>query len=200
MKTRLLFSFLLIILASGCVSSLHPLYSSDTLVFRNEMLGTWVQSDGEGQWIFKKEDPLGDSYSYYTLNYTEKEVNSHKESQSNYNVHLVKLNNYYFLDFELLLSDEEQEKLLGNFFSPVLVTHKFAKIDIASGKLKLYLFDDDWLTDLFEKQKIRMKHEKMEDTSILLTASTAELQKFVTKYADDEQAFSDELVLIRKAL
>lgn len=198
MKIYLGIGILLITIMSSCVSSLHPLYSADTLTTRSEMEGSWMESDGNGQWTFVKEEALG--YNYYELTYIEKELNSNKTRRSKYNVHLIKLGNYYFLDFGLLLDEEDQEKLLSNVLSPVVITHKFAKIDIINGKLKIHLFDDDWITDLFEKQKIRMKHEKLENGGILLTASTEELQKFVKKYANEQQAFSDELILTRKAI
>lgn len=198
MKIRLVIITFFIVFLGGCVSSLHPLYSSDTLTFRTEMLGNWVQADGQGQWIFVKNDKPDDLY--YTLIFTQYDLKSKEQTQNHYIVHLVKLGNYYFLDFELALSDEEEEKLIGNLFSPVLITHKFAKIDISKEKLKVYMFDDEWISDLFDQQKIRMKHEKLENGSILLTASTNELQKFVKKYAAEKKAFSDELILTRKSI
>lgn len=197
MKTRLLICLFLIFAMSSCVSSLHPLYSSDTLVFRNEMLGKWVEKDGEGEWQFEKENQ--DEASSYILTYTEKALNKKTENKSQYSIYLVKLGDYYFLDFERLLSNEESDNY-GGSLSPMLTTHKFAKIEVAKDKLKLYLFDDDFLKKLFEQKKIRIKHEKLQDDSILLTASTADLQKFVQKYAAEKKAFLDELVLVKKAI
>lgn len=197
MKTRLLICLFLIFAMSSCVSSLHPLYSSDTLVFRNEMLGKWVEKEGDGEWQFEKENQ--DEASSYILTYTEKALNKKTENKSQYSIYLVKLGDYYFLDFERLLSNEESDNY-GGSLSPMLTTHKFAKIEVAKDKLELYLFDDDFLKKLFEQKKIRIKHEKLQDDSILLTASTADLQKFVQKYATEKKAFLDELVLVKKAI
>lgn len=197
MKIRWVIFLFFIFLLNSCVSSLHPLYTEDTLAFRPEMLGSWLEKDGEGEWQFDKAsqgDHLG-----YVLTYTEKALNSKKINRSRYSVYLVKLGNYYFLDLERLLSDEEKDNYMGSI-SPVITTHKFIKIAVAKDKLTLHPFDDDWLRKLFEQQKIRIKHEKLADDSILLTAPTADLQKFVQKYANEEKAFLEELVLVKKAI
>lgn len=198
MKIRWLFFMLILVLLSGCISSLHPLYTKDTVTFRNEILGTWVEKDGEeGEWKFEKEKQ-GDELSYI-LTYTEKPKGNKKESTSRYTIYLVKLGDYYFMDFEQLLSDEERDKYLASL-SPMITTHKFVKVEITREKLILYFFDDSWLMDLFKQQKIRIKHEKLEDDSILLTAPTADLQKFVQKYATEKKAFLDGMELVRKAI
>lgn len=197
MKIRLFLSALIITILSGCISSLHPLYTQDTIAFRYEMLGSWVEKGGEGEWQFDKEKD-GEAQNYI-LTYTEKAINSEKVNKSSYTVYLVKLGSYYFLDFERLLSNEESNNYLGSL-SPMITTHKFAKIEVAKDKLTLHLFDDDWLKKLFDQQKIRIKHEKLTDDSILLTAPTADLQKFVQKYANEEKAFLEELVLVKKAI
>lgn len=197
MKIRFGLFLLFITILSGCISSLHPLYTKETIAFRPEMLGSWIEKDGDGEWQFDKANQ-GDSPGY-VLTYTEKALNSKKINRSHYKVYLVKLGDYYFLDLERLLSDEEKDNYLGSI-SPVITTHKFIKIAVAKDQLTLHPFDDDWLRKLFEQQKIRIKHEKLEDDSILLTAPTTDLQKFVQKYAAEEKAFLDELVLVKKAI
>lgn len=197
MKIRWIIFLFFIFLLHGCISSLHPLYTKETLAFRYEMLGSWVEKDDEGEWQFDKANQ-GDSPGY-VLTYTEKALNSSKVNKTRYSVYLVKLGDYYFLDFERLLSDEEKDNYLGSL-SPMLTTHKFVKVEIAREKIVLHFFDDSWLMDLFKQQKIRIKHEKLEDDSILLTAPTADLQKFVQKYANEEKAFLEELVLVKKAI
>ena len=60
-----------------------------------------------------------------------------------------------------------------------------ARVQYNSDSILLYWFAEDWLTELFEENRIRIKHETIEYadfTRQLLTASTDELQKFIKKY------------------
>ena len=61
----------------------------------------------------------------------------------------------------------------------------------------LYFQNPDYIEQLLEERRIRIKHERLKE-SFVLTASTEELQKFVLKYMDDKQAFVESDVLLRK--
>ena len=170
-------AFLVLALAAilpSCIPSLHPLYSEDKLVFREEIIGEWKNS--EETWSFSKGDG-----KYYEL------VFSDKDEQSEFKAHLVRLGDHYFFDFyntKNRCTDDD-----GMAIAPMLATHSFAKVAFGQNDMKLYFFDIEWLEKLFEQRKIRIKHEVMEEDIIVLTAPTAELQEFVRKYAEEEQAF-----------
>jgi hypothetical protein len=56
-----------------------------------------------------------------------------------------------------------------------------------SDSILLYWFAEEWLTELFEQNRIRIKHETIEFPNYerhLLTATTDELQKFIKKYVN----------------
>ena len=175
MKKLIVVSMLVLAaLLPSCIPSLHPLYSEDKLVFREEILGEW-QNDKE-TWAFSKGDG-----AYYKL------VFSDEDEQAELNVHLVRLGEHYFFDFYNIknrCSDDD-----GLSIAPLLATHSFAKVVFDKKDMKIYFFDVEWLEKLFEQRKIRIKHEVMEEDIIVLTAPTAELQEFVRKYAEDEKAF-----------
>ncbi|MFN7120369.1 MAG: hypothetical protein ACK4TA_26520 [Saprospiraceae bacterium] len=196
MKTRWIVLILVAITLPGCIASLHPLYTKDTIAFRNELLGNWDEYESSGEWKFEKLTNSNELPGY-ALTHNSMGLFSKESKSARYVARLVKLNEYYFLDITRWLSDEEQ-KILGDL-SPVLPTHTFAKIEITKNKLTLHFFDNEWLEQLFEQQKIRIKHETLEDDVIVLTASSAELQKFVLKYVNEEKAYIDALVLIKKA-
>jgi hypothetical protein len=198
MKTR---NFLIIgIIAaflSGCVVySFYPLYTPDDLFANDLLTGTWMQ-DGETKWVFEhayfgKKDPKNiDSTSYIlTLEENENQV-------SKFRVHIVKLGGHYFLDFYLEEFLNKDNLLFADFH--VVPVHTFAKVAVSENQLRINWFDQAWLEKLIKENKIRIRHENNGDY-ILLTAGTKELQKFVTKYVNSDEAFKDgmDALLIRK--
>ena len=60
------------------------------------------------------------------------------------------------------------------------------------------MFDPSWLEEGIEKKQIDVEHVKSSDGTILLTASTENLQKFVLQHANNESAFQDALILKKK--
>lgn len=198
MKTR---NFLIIgiiaIFFSGCVVySFYPLYTEKDL-FANELLtGNWIDKDStiwnfEHAYFGKKVPENIDSTSYI-LSMSGKDV-----KESTFSVHIIKLGGHYFLDFYLEdFLDNENLDLASFHIVPV---HTFAKIEVAENRLQINWYDQDWLEKLIKQNKIRIRHEDNGDF-ILLTASPKELQKFVSKYVNSEEAFKDgmESILTRK--
>lgn len=193
---------LLIVFLSGCVVySFYPLYTESDL-FPNDLLtGQWLESDDEdaapedvdGIWTFehpyidKKKSDERDSLSYI-LTLKQKEDGEYFESV--FDVHLIKLGGDYFLDFYLRDFLEGEELTLDNFH--VIPVHTFAKLEMKDNGLFINWFDPNWLEELVRQNKIRIHHEDNGDF-ILLTAKPKELQKFVTKYVNSEDAFKDGL-------
>jgi len=75
--------------------------------------------------------------------------------------------------------------------------HTFAKVNIENDSIAINWFDSDWFKENLESNKIRIKHEK-NSANILLTAQPKELQKFVSKYSNDEDAFDADSQVILK--
>ena len=173
----------LVLLMQSCIPSLHPLYTPDTLVFEPALLGAWDNDNDD--FIFTK---LGEkAYLMETKEEGEAKVERYK-------VHLVKLGEHYFLDFYAyagndLLSDDDYG------VAAKVRTHTFAKVKWENNQLEIRHFaENEWLEQLFEQRRIRIKHEVLEDGAIILTAGPRELQKFFLKYADDPNVFTESLV------
>jgi hypothetical protein len=91
------------------------------------------------------------------------------------------------------------------FFVPV---HTFARVTLSENQLKIGITLDTQFQELLkddpkavEYTMVRSLIQERSDTvrqSPLLTASTPELQAFVTKYADDERLFAQGKPLTRK--
>ncbi|MBN1822040.1 MAG: hypothetical protein JXR31_16490 [Prolixibacteraceae bacterium] len=190
------FSILLIltIFFSGCVVfSFYPLYTEDDL-FENDLLtGTWVD-DEETVWTFThplkdKNNPDSEDKTSYKL--IQKYKDSDKGEGSEFKVVVIKLDENYFIDFYLVEYGNDDPALAEFHLIPV---HTFAKAGFENGKININWFDQDWLEKLIKQNKIRIHHEKNDDF-ILLTAKPQELQKFVTKYVNSEEAFEDGLAV-----
>nr|WP_319267793.1 hypothetical protein [uncultured Draconibacterium sp.] len=203
MKTRnILLIATITLLLSGCVVySFYPLYTESDLFENDLLLGEWLEDEnpdivlnGENDvWKFThpfvgdKKDGIRDK-KRYVLTLSSNEDGVLKESK--FEVHIIKLADQYFLDFYTEdYGDEENITLADLHLVPV---HTFAKLTVSEDKLEIRWFDPDWLEDLIKENKIRIHHEDNGDF-ILLTAKPKELQKFVSKYVDSEEAFEDGL-------
>lgn len=203
MKTRnILLIATITLLLSGCVVfSFYPLYTESDLFENDLLLGEWLEDEnpdivlnGEND-VWKFTHPfLGDEKDgvrdkkRYALTLTSNDDGEVKESK--FEVHVIKLADEYFLDFYTEdYGGTENVTLADLHLVPV---HTFAKLTVAEDKLEIRWFDPDWLEDLIKENKIRIHHEDNGDF-ILLTAKPKELQKFVSKYVDSEEAFEDGL-------
>lgn len=171
------------LLLTACIPSLHPLYTKDTLTFREGLLGSWIDQD-DAVWSFER----GENQSYLLT------IDPGDEQEA-YRVHLVRLDDQLFIDFFPADHSEEQPYSL----TWLVPTHSFGKIEfIGQQGLQLKFFDNEWLETLFEQRKIRIKHERLDDDTIVLSASPEELQQFVIKYSGTSQAYLDPLKLTRR--
>jgi len=198
MKTRLIASILLIIiLLPGClVKSLHPFYTDQDVVYKKELTGTWIDHDS-AVWIITRHQQVtglmkppkpGPSYD---IMFTD------QKGVSKFNAHLFTLNGQLYLDF--LPTEVSCGNDLAAFH--LVGTHSLAKVDLKGGKININWYNEEWLVDLFNKNRIRIAHERVpydddqkdpESMQVVLTAPTADLQKFITKYGSDPEAFKRE--------
>ena len=197
-------------LLAGCVPivSLHPLFTKDRIVFEEKLLGTWAEDSNQPQvtWEFARLEgsaaerlpaPLRDeARQYYRVNITDDEGR-----KGSFAGCLVKLQDRLFLDllpdkFPAGEQDPERMALVYNAFF-FLRVHTFVRLDLTGDQLKIRLTDDEAFKKLIEAEPKAVKHDTIDDHPVL-TASTEELQAFVTKYADDERLFPNELVLTQR--
>ena len=178
---------------SGCIPSLHPLYFKKDRITLDIIEGKWL-SESNDTWEFKKVE----NEPSYLLKYTESKHEGEQKPQPSiafFDANIIKLDGNYFMD--LYPGDNEQLDDLTTLLSVHLVpAHTFLKLKIEEGKISVYQMNPDWLNSLFEENRIRISHEVIKEKDIVLTASTEELQKFIKKYAEDEDAFQKPEILI----
>lgn len=200
MKTRKWFfiGFVVLVLSGCVVYSFYPLYTKDDLFPNDILIGNWMDDD-DTEWFFEhdyngKKVPENIDSTSYVLKLKSKDQTQFSDSE--FSVHVVKLDDTYFLDFYLEEFLDDDLDLASFHIIPV---HTFAKLTFSNDELHINWFDQNWLENLIKENRIRIHHENNGDF-ILLTAKPAELQKFVTKYVNSEEAFEDgmEAILTRK--
>jgi hypothetical protein len=212
MRTRRLVSYgVVAVLLAGCVPivSLHPLFTKETVTFEEKLLGTWIESSEKPEvtWEFARLEEsaaerlpaeLRDQASQcYRVNVTDD-----RGRQGSLVACLVKLQDRLFLDvlsdkFPSGEQDPESMKLAYNAFF-FLRVHSFARVDALGEQLKIRLTDDEGFKKLLAAEPKAVKYDTIDDHPVL-TASTGELQAFLTKYAGDERLFPNDLTLTRKS-
>ncbi len=180
----------LIITGVSCIPSLYPLYREKDLLFDQRLVGKF---DIEGDlWEFDSLDlnaPFdnGDSWERFKSGKTYRLVAFEEDKKAKFAVHLIMLNDNYYLDF-FPVSYRIEHDFLNALLFPA---HIFARLEFTGDDLVLHWFDGDFVHDLIDSNKIKISYKELEHT-ILLTARTDELQYFVKKYGDDPGAYVDE--------
>ena len=188
MKPKTICFYLLAVVLGGCLPlSIHPLYTDDTLVFEEKLLGKWA--DGDEIWQFTQ-----DSNNSYILRIVDEDG-----KEGYFNAHLVQLENMLFLD---IFPDGETLRDTQTFYTiHLLPMHTFIKVEQTEPNLVLRMMDVDKVSEILKSDPNLLKHELREnegdDNAVILTAATPDLQKFVVKYANTEDVFGDAKELIR---
>ncbi len=80
----------------------------------------------------------------------------------------------------------ESSHLGRDLMEPV---HWFWRVSLEADRLVLTPLDAEWLGTQLDSGRVVLAHEDLSDSRTVLTASTAELQRFVTQHAQDTLAF-----------
>jgi hypothetical protein len=176
-------------LFAGCVAtSVYPFYTAKDVIFEPALVGTWGEPGSTNatneQWRFEKAE--GQAYKLTV---------QEKEKPSEFDTCLFKLKGVLFLD---LCPRERPDNSLP--------LHYLLKVNRLGPSLEVSLLDYDWLTKLIEKNPRAVRHiivpKKLGESdggNLVLTADTAELQKFIVKHMNSEEAFGKSQVLERRA-
>jgi hypothetical protein len=178
---------------SGClVSSLHPFFKKEDKIFDTTMVGYWMDGDSCIWTILpnlKSANFLGPEKhdSSYVITYFEDE-----DKYSVLTGTLFQLNSVKYVDF---MPDPNEDHCTGDMTTYHHVpVHTLARVQYNKDSILLYWYGDEWLNELFEQNRIRIKHETVNSSDYdrhVLTADTDELQKFIKKYANDPKTVEE---------
>ena len=177
------------VLLSGCFpATIHPFYTTDDLGYEPALIGRWSEPDDTDTSLqfAKAENGKG-----YDLTVTDGD-----DDQSRISAHLLKLDGTLYLDMMPLVS-EDMPDFPKIYLLPV---HWLYKVESVEPEFKMTNLDTDWLESLIKEAPETLKHEwvsyKVENNSLeerlIITASTKELQAFIIKHANNEDAWDDD--------
>jgi len=190
MKTRIwIILTSLAVMLSGCIPSVNPFYTEKDLVFEPRLVGEWQEKDTTGQpevWKFAKEGA-----NHYKLLITDKEG-----KQGEFEAHLFRLKQEQFLDLKPSECHfaTNQADLVAICMIP---GHLLVRVSQFEPDLKLAFIDSDWLEKYLTNNPSALAYHR-EDKSGILTAQTADLQRFVLQHLGDGELFAKPGELVRK--
>lgn len=178
----------LALLLGGCWTlSLHPLYS-DEVVMEPGLEGLWgdpEEPDGE-TWEFLRSSER--TYQLIVRETRDRSVDPTHDGL--FDVHLVRLGGGLYAD----VFPETVETVPDYYEAHVIRGHCFVRLRLDGDVLRASFLDEDWLRDGLDRGELVLRNERCEGR-IVLTASTGELQAFVTEHG--ATAFAEEVELHR---
>lgn len=189
MRNLMLISGLLLMCSTGCVRSLHPLYTEHDVVFDPNLIGFWSMESGESLEFSKLSE------KEYHVVY--KDPREQGAGTATFVGHLVKIEGSLFMDLFPKEPDQNSNPnpnpLYRSHFVPV---HSFAQVIQIEPTLQIRSLDIDWLHKITKDNPQAIRHEKI-GRDIVLTASTKELQTFLLNHLETEDAFEEPCSLQR---
>lgn len=176
----------LIFILAGCVPSLHELYTEDTVIFDEKLIGCW--GEGDEMWCFTRHG----KDDAYDLIITEDE-----DKRSFLYAVLTDVKGQMFLD---LYPQEKVEMCTGDWYKfHLLPVHTFIKVDATDPNLVIAAMNPDNLKELLAEKPDLVKHETVDDgPRVVLTASPRELQAFLSNNQVVETIFPESETMPRR--
>ncbi|MCA9110247.1 MAG: hypothetical protein KDA52_09885 [Planctomycetaceae bacterium] len=186
---------------AGCVPSLHGIVDDDSSVMDGRLEGVWqrtfphaTNAKPHEQWKFT---PRNDEQAY-RLDYTEASGDT-----GEFIARLTKIGDHHYLDFFPVkphkLDEINAEDLSGFYRHHLLPVHTFIRIEQWEPTLKLAFFDLRRMDEYLKEDPGAVAHERTDvNGDLLLTASTAELRKFIARVDGEQELFTVPIILERK--
>ena len=172
------------LVCGACAPSIHPLYSDAELAFEPGLIGIWEEKGSAETWEFSMEAEK----EYKVVHTDEKGKNGEFEAR------LIKLGGYMFLD---LYPASPALKQNDFYRGHILSLHTFAKMSQHGSAYQVSFLDPTWLKSHLAKDPAAVRHTVI-DGEILITDSTANLQKFVVSNVASPGAFTAPVIIDKK--
>ena len=191
--TGLLF---IILLMTGCLTALHPLFTEKELIHEPRLLGSWIVSGDDSVIVnFEKGTPesFGDLPEVLQKASSRAYIVTVKDLKGNiaqkFYAFPTKLGDGLYLDY-FAATTPVQKTYDAFYLSHYNAMHSFYKIRFNNnGSFKVSRLKSEFLENLIRNKQINIRHEQRSDGSFVITAPTAELQQYVLKYGQNKDAY-----------
>lgn len=211
---------LLTLTLSGCfLKSVHPLINNDNAILLEGLDGVYEKEDQ--RWTFASDNnpelmaDLFRTYPNEDVSFDPGETDSlgidgylirleqldNTEGYPEYFIGMIgEINGDLYLNLKLLDLDFGVNSSFG--IAHQFNVNTFSKFQFSGEELSIQPFASSWIGDQIQNNRVRIKHEVVhsnfdESPEILITASTKELQQFVRKYGDVEEAYEEPMMFKR---
>lgn len=195
------FAFLLICL-SGCLTTLHPIFTEKDLAYDPKLIGTWkTESRRVVITNLATESSVelpGNISSIKQKGYLISYQREDGEITERYIAFLARIGKHFYLDY--FPASKKEFRKIDEFFEVHFVKmHTSYRVEILKdGSYELSQLDEGFVTKLIDEKKIRISHETGTDDNKVITASTKELQQYLLKYGDEPSAYRSDKTIFRK--
>jgi hypothetical protein len=182
---------LLLALSVGCVRSMHPIYTPETLTYDPALVGVFVD-DGEDKTRIEIAPAAGNDQPGAVKSY--RVVHTDKDGKSaTLSGHLARVGDLLVAD--LTVADEKGIPASDFYRAHLFPLHTFWVVKMDEKSLTLRTVSHDWMQKFVAEQPGAVAHYKSND-DVILTAPPDELQKFLVAHA--KEMLTDEDVLRRE--
>jgi hypothetical protein len=174
----------------GCwVESINPLYEEGTwdnpvedhdVLYDPTLIGSWIEV-GDNCDAPLTITAMDGVYDLQSVDRNEDEGCVESDKPSHYQARLVKLDNYYFLDFSPL-SEE--------VCAMCLAKHDIYLAKFDKSTLSITPIDADWLKKSLAAKKVTLA--TLGEDTYTITASSKDLKAFCRRYAGNKKVFKPE--------
>jgi hypothetical protein len=176
-SSRLLAALIGVVLLTGCwMQSLHPIYTDDTVVFEESLVGNWTNGEG-GDLRFDRHGAHA-----YRLTFTA----DTEDRPIQLGAHLTRIDDRLFLDAVLTDIDDEVEELIGGHVLPV---HWIFRLELRGERLLLSEPSMHRIKTMLQESPELVGHTLV-DGRLILTDETAALRRFITESLAGDDAWS----------
>ena len=173
------------LLPVGCVRSMHPIYTEQTLTYDPAFLGTWRDDDGTTVEVAASDgNDEPDAVKSYRV-----AVTGRDNKTARLVGHLAKVGDLLVAD--LTVGDEEGLPDSDVYRAHLFPLHTFWVVRRDGEKLAVRTIEHDWMKKFVEADPGAIAHYKSRD-DVILTAPPEALQKFLLAHAKDPGMLSDE--------
>ena len=187
------------IVPTGCdsdgnpfVVSLQPFYTQVDLEADSRLNETWTDKEGDVTFAFEQRREKGKEKEYELV---VKEKDGEQQVSGKFEVRLVQLGAFWFLDIYPKNNEGKSEFYRMHFIR----AHTITRVEIKQDSIQMAFLSASWLKAKIKENSIDTPYVNASD-ALLLTGTTEELQELVFRYANDDQAFADPLLLERQRL